>query len=103
VKETTAGVSVSILGKDFMIACPREEREALRAAAAYLDKAMRDIHSGGKVIGSERTAIMAALNIANELLELRARGGLSPQATERVRDMTARVEAALRPDAPSRQ
>ncbi len=99
-KQSPTGVSVSILGKDFMVACPQEEREALRSAAGYLDRAMRDVQSGGKVIGTERTAIMAALNIVNELLELRSRGSLSPQAADRVREISGRIDACLRSDMP---
>lgn len=102
-KDTGGGVSVSILGKDFMVACPPEQREALRAAAAYLDQAMREIHASGKVIGTERAAIMAALNIANELLELRARNGMSADARDRLRQLASRIDAALAPDAPARQ
>jgi cell division protein ZapA len=103
VKETVEGVSVSILGKEFMVACPEAQREALRTAAAYLDRAMREIHSTGKVLGTERTAIMAALNIANELLELRARGGFSSEASQQLRVLHSKIDAALGADAPARQ
>jgi cell division protein ZapA len=102
-KDSGGGISVSILGKDFMVACPESEREALRAAAAYLDRAMREISASGKVIGSERSAVMAALNITNELLTLRARGGMSSSDRDRVRQLVARIDAALAPDAPVRQ
>lgn len=102
-KDTGGGISVSILGKDFMVACPESEREALRAAAAYLDKAMREINASGKVIGTERSAIMAALNISNELLALRARGGMSNSDRDRLRQLVTRIDAALIPDAPVRQ
>jgi cell division protein ZapA len=103
VKENVEGVSVSILGKEFMVACPEPQREALRSAAAYLDKAMREIHSTGKVLGTERTAIMAALNIANELLELRARGGFSSETSQQLRILHSKIDAALGADAPARQ
>jgi cell division protein ZapA len=103
VKDNVEGVSVSILGKEFMVACPEPQREALRAAAAYLDKAMREIHSTGKVLGTERTAIMAALNIANELLELRTRGGISPETGQQLRILHSKIDAALGADVPARQ
>ncbi len=66
--KSSKAVDVSIMGRDFCITCPDEEREELLKAVAYLDKKMREIRDGGKVLGSERVAIMAALNITHELL-----------------------------------
>ncbi len=102
-KESRDGVTVNIFGKEFMIACADSEREELLAAAAYLDKKMREIHGTGKVIGTERCAIMAGLNIANELLDLRGRGGMSPDAQQKLRFLQSKIDAALRLDAPSLQ
>ncbi|MEK7795919.1 MAG: cell division protein ZapA, partial [Pseudomonadota bacterium] len=98
-KESSGGVTVNIFGKEFMIACPDDERDALLAAANYLDKKMREIHGTGKVIGTERCAIMAGLNIANELLDLRGRGGMSPDALQKLRFLQTKIDAALRLDA----
>ena len=89
------GVTVTILGKEFVVACPDNEREALRAAAAHLDKKMREIQTSGKVIGSERTAIMAALNIAHELLELRGQGGVPVDVHQKLRFLQSKIEAVL--------
>jgi cell division protein ZapA len=83
---------VSILGRDFRITCPDDEREELLKAVAYLDKKMREIRDSGKVIGSERIAIMAALNIAHELLIARRSDGFD---TEEFRRRIDRMEAAL--------
>lgn len=102
-KESSSGVTVNIFGKEFMIACPDDERDALLAAANYLDKKMREIHGTGKVIGTERCAIMAGLNIANELLDLRGRGGMSPDALQKLRFLQTKIDAALRLDAQSLQ
>ncbi len=102
-KDTNEGVTVNILGKDFMVACPESERGALIAAADYLDKKMREIHASGKVIGTERAAIMAALNITNELLELRGRGGLSVDASQKLKFLQNKIDAALRWDAQPQQ
>lgn len=65
----TETLSVHILGKDYQVACPEEEREALVRAAAELDLRMRAIHKSGNVIGVERIAVMAALNLSNEVLQ----------------------------------
>ncbi|MBS0287204.1 MAG: cell division protein ZapA [Proteobacteria bacterium] len=65
------GICVRILEKEFRVACPKSQEQALRDAAQYLDKQMKLIRQSGRVIGIERIAVMAALNIANELLSLK--------------------------------
>lgn len=60
---------ITLLGRGYVIACPPEEQEQLKRAARYLDRAMHGIHSRGKVLGAEKIAIMAALNITHELLQ----------------------------------
>lgn len=62
------GVDVNIMGRDFTISCTDEERPGLINAVNFLDKKMRDIRDSGKIIGVERIAMMAALNLAHELL-----------------------------------
>ena len=62
---------VTILDKEYMIACGPDEREALQESARILDKKMREIRTSGKIIGTERIAVMAALNLAYELLSMR--------------------------------
>jgi len=59
---------VTLLGKPYVIACPPEEQDQLKRSARYLDRAMHGIHARGKVLGAEKIAIMAALNITHELL-----------------------------------
>jgi cell division protein ZapA len=66
-------LDVSILGHDYRVACKESEREELLQAVQFLDRRMREIRESGKVTGAERIAVMAALNIAHELL--RARSG----------------------------
>lgn len=92
-------VTVHILDKDYCIACPAEERANLESAARYLDGKMREIRSGGKVIGADRIAVMAALNITHDLLHKQQR--LDQEATstrEKVRDLLDRVDNALAAD-----
>lgn len=62
------GVDVNIMGREFTVACSEEERPGLIEAVNFLDKKMRDIRDTGKIVGVERIAIMAALNLAHELL-----------------------------------
>ena len=81
----TNTVTVDILDKEYQVACPAEEESALLSAARYLDQNMRDIRSTGKVIGLERVAIMAALNISHELLSLKTNGSAAENDKEQAR------------------
>ncbi|MDM7322317.1 MAG: cell division protein ZapA [Gammaproteobacteria bacterium] len=71
-QEPSIPVDISILDKEYRVACPPSEREALERSARFLDGKMREIRHTGKVIGNDRVAVMAALNITYELLQLRA-------------------------------
>ena len=85
-------VEVNLLGRSYRVACDDDEREALMQAVAYLDAKMNEIRKAGKVMGAERIAVMAALNVAHELLSvrlgagLRRRAGETPPARTRVAD-----------------
>ena len=68
-------LQVTIMGREFRVACPEDQQAGLLEAVDYLNKQMLDIRDGGKVIGLERIAIMAALNIAHELLTTKVDGG----------------------------
>ena len=86
-------VDITLLGRSFRVACSKDEEPALAAAALYLDNKMREIREQGKVIGIERIAIMAALNIAHELIT----SGGAHQAAQRARiaELTRLVDTAL--------
>lgn len=64
-------VSIRILDKEYQVHCPPEQQNALLASARDLDQRMREIRRSGNVIGLERIAVMAALNLAYELAEAR--------------------------------
>jgi cell division protein ZapA len=92
-------VTVHILDKDYCIACPPGEHTNLESAARYLDGKMREIRSSGKVIGADRIAVMAALNITHDLLH--KQDNLDQQTTstrDHVRDLLQRVDHALAND-----
>ncbi len=89
-------VSVQILEKEYLIACPPDEREDLQRAATLLDQRLKQIREQGKVMGTERLVIMAALNMANELAKIASREERShAELGARVRGMRERVERAL--------
>jgi len=66
-KTKTQAVSIKILGKDYRIACSIDEHETLKLSAKELDEQMREIRDTGTVIGSDKIAVMAALNLTHEL------------------------------------
>ena len=89
-------VNIKILEKEYQIACPSSERAALLDSAELLNRKMREIRDTGRVIGLDRIAVMAALNMANELLRSRTRGEhLEGDAKLRLQAMRERVEGAL--------
>ena len=89
-------LSVRILEKEFFVACPHEERSDLLDSAEFLNARMREIRDSGKVVGLDRIAVIAALNLANELLKLRNKDRrLEDEMGGRVRAMRERIDAAL--------
>lgn len=89
-------LEVSILDREFRVACPDEERAELLEAVAYLDKNMREIRDAGKITSVERIAIMAALNIAHELLTTRLGNGFDMSDFKRRMDsMQAAIDTVL--------
>jgi cell division protein ZapA len=89
-------LDVTIMGRDFRVACPEGEEQALLDAVDYLDKKMNEIRETGKVIGTDRIAVMAALNIAHELLSARLPGGFDiGEFKRRMGFMQAQIEQTL--------
>ena len=90
------GITIHILDKEYMIACSKDERHDLQRSADYLDTKMREIRDSGKIIGSDRIAVMAALNISHELL---TQGGGSSQKDasvgNRIRTIQEKIDDAL--------
>ena len=94
--EMYAHVSVRILDKEYQVSCPADERTALLDSAEILDTKMRDIRDSGKVVGLERIAVMAALNMANELLQANAKDKvLEDTLGNRLKLMSDQVESVL--------
>ena len=89
------GVEVNIMGREFKISCTDDEREGLMTAVNYLDKKMREIRDTGKVIGIERIAIMAALNLAHELLTTRSGGFDIGDFKRRIVSMQEQIDEAV--------
>lgn len=89
-------INIHILDKEYKIACPAGEQSALLASAEYLDSKMREIRDSGSVIGSEKIAVITALNIAHELLNSNQQSDkLEKGLTPRLRNLESRISEAL--------
>ena len=94
--EMYAHVSVRILEKEYQVSCPASERTALLDSAEALNERMREIRDSGKVVGLDRIAVMAALNMANELLRARQKGdSIESNVGNRIKVLSDRVENIL--------
>ena len=95
-QQDQARVSVRIMEKEYVIACPYDYRSALLDAAEFLNARMREIRDSGRVVGIDRIAVMAALNLAHEYLKGKDRESrLDNGVGQRLRALRERVEGAL--------
>lgn len=94
----TDSLELSILGRSYRIACRPEERAELLACAKYVDQKMDTIRAGGKVLGADRVAVLAALQIAQELMSAKNADGVSVvELRKRLRDLNALADEMLAP------
>ena len=94
--EPYAQVSVRILDKEYQVACPASERTDLLDSAEILNAKMREIRDSGRVVGLDRIAVMAALNMANDLLHAQARDRLfDGDISDRLKVISDRVDSVL--------
>ena len=103
--DRTVTLDINLLGRDYKVACKEHERAELMEAVTYLDAQMRDIRGSGKIAGVDRIAVMAALNITNELLRARkapptaaketSESTEGPPVQRRIQSMQAAIDQAL--------
>lgn len=94
--EPYAQVSIRILDKEYQVACPASERTNLLDSAEILNAKMREVRDNSGVVGLDRIAVMAALNMANDLLHAQARDkALEGDFSNRLKLISDRVESAL--------
>lgn len=91
--KSSDGITIHILDKEYLIACSEEERHDLQRSADFLDKKMREIRDAGKIVGSDRIAVMAALNISHELLSSENKQDSSIET--RIRSIQEKIDDAL--------
>lgn len=94
---STETIVVKLLEKEYQVTCPPGQQEALAKSAQYLDRKMREIRSSGKVIGIERIAVMAALNISNELIQggNESDAAEAPGSSKQIKNLNDKLEEAL--------
>jgi cell division protein ZapA len=96
VNKNAKPMRIHIMDKEYLVACPDNEREALFASAELLTEKMKEIRDTGKVVGADRIAVMAALNMAHELLEQKYnREEYQLTVSNRIRALQDRIDVAL--------
>jgi cell division protein ZapA len=94
--EKAKALDVNIMGRNYRVTCADDEREALLAAVAYVDRKMTEIKAASKVAGTERIAVMTALNIANELLSVKLGSGFDiAELKRRMNSVQSKLDQAL--------
>ena len=89
-------IDISIMGRDYHVACTEDERPGLMAAVDYLNGKLESIRTAGKIVGGEKIAVMAALNIAHEFLSTKLAGGASlGDVKSRLTGMQAQIDEAI--------
>lgn len=94
-------LELSIAGRSYRVACEPHERAELLACARYVDQKMESIRAAGKVLGADRIAVMAALQIAHELMTAKTADGVpAHELRRRLRELTALADEMLAPQEP---
>ena len=90
-------INISILDKDYKVACPPGEQSALLESAKFLDGKMREVRDSGTIMGSERIAVITALNMANDLLKNSSNVDqeLGQELPPRLKDLENKISRAL--------
>ncbi len=91
----TEPVKVRILDQEYTVACPEDAKNELLQSADYVDRKMREIRSSGNVVGTDRVAVMAALNIAHELLTAQAENEQLQDVRQRLARLDAQIAGSL--------
>lgn len=92
-------VSIRLMDKEYSINCPTDARAELQTAAEYLNEKMLELRTGGKLIGLDRIAVMAALTISHELIQERAEK--THNLEQRVEQLSLKIDNALKRESQS--
>ena len=92
---SSVSLKIHILGKEYQVNCPPEERDALERSAELLNEKMEEIRSGSQIIGLERIAVMAALNLAHDLIQTEQTAEQNSFASDVLQTMNSKIDSAL--------
>ncbi len=92
----TEPLTIKIMDKEYRIACPEEEKENLKASADLLNDKLNEIKQQGSVIGTERIAIMAALNMSHEILHNQSLTSEHADLNQRIDTLSERITDSMR-------
>ena len=92
----TEPLTINIMGKEYRISCPEDEKENLRASAALLNDKLNEIKQQGSVIGTERIAIMAALNMSHDQISNQSLNTENADLNQRVDALSERITDSMR-------
>ena len=92
---SNVSLKIYILDKEYQVNCPPEEREALERSAELLNEKMEEIRSGSQIIGLERIAVMAALNLAHDLIQTEQSAEQNSFASDVLQTMNSKIDSAL--------
>ncbi|HRH80662.1 MAG TPA: cell division protein ZapA [Thiobacillaceae bacterium] len=96
--EKQVSLDVTIMGREFRVSCPERDKQGLLQAVDYLDRKMREIRDAGKIIGLERIAIMAALNITHDYLNASPTAAADQEAKARLANLHGLLDRVLAPE-----
>lgn len=86
-------VAIHILDKEYLINCPPGEEDALRQSAKHVDERMREVKNTGKIVGTDRLAVMTALNIAHELISMQSRpANIDQESLDKLDELQEKIE-----------
>ena len=94
--KNTIPVSVHVMGKEYKISCPEGEHDTLLASAKHVDNSMKKIRAGGKALGVDRIAVMAAINIASEMLSGKGVNANNDELSEKIDALQTSLDASLK-------
>lgn len=92
---SNVSLKIYILDKEYQVNCPPEEREALERSAKLLNEKMEEIRGGSQIIGLERIAVMAALNLAHDLIQTEQSAEQNSFASDVLQTMNSKIDSAL--------
>ena len=92
---SNVSLKIYILGKEYQVNCPPDEREALERSAELLNEKMEEIRNSSQIIGLERIAVMAALNLAHDLIQTEQSAEQNSFASDVLQHMNSKIDSAL--------